>query len=84
VDENDLQSRFSLVPKPRLGNALAGEAPASRGPKPGLRAQMCSQAGAWEQGIKRFSLVPKPRLGNALAGETPASRGPKPGLGNEE
>jgi|GEM_PF-4027382 len=42
-----------LVPKPRLGNALAGEAPASRdgdGPKQGLRAQMRSQAGAWERG----------------------------------
>gem|GEM_PF-4779534 len=36
-----------LVPKPQLGNALAGEAPASRdGRRP--------QAGAWER-EKRFS-----------------------------
>jgi hypothetical protein len=45
-----------LVPKPRLGNALAGEAPrlpvTGDGPKPGLRAQMRSQAGAWERGNK--------------------------------
>jgi hypothetical protein len=43
-----------LVPKPLLGNALAGEAPrlpvTGDGPKPGLRAQMRSQAGAWERG----------------------------------
>ncbi len=42
-----------LVPKPLLGNALAGEAPrlpvTGDGPKPGLRAQMRSQAGAWER-----------------------------------
>jgi hypothetical protein len=45
-------SRF-LVPKPRLGNALAGEAPASRDGRrteAGLRAQVRSQAGAWERG----------------------------------
>jgi len=35
---------FFLVPKPRLGNALAGEAPASRD---GRR----TEAGAWERGI---------------------------------
>jgi len=44
----------SLVPKPRLGNALAGEVPrlpvTGDGPKPGLRAQTRSQAGAWERG----------------------------------
>jgi len=42
-----------LVPKPLLGNALAGEVPrlpATEDPKPGLRAQMRSQAGAWERG----------------------------------
>ncbi len=36
---------FFLVPKPRLGNALAGEAPASRD---GRR----TEAGAWERGKK--------------------------------
>ncbi len=45
-----------LVPKPLLGNALAGEAPrlpvTGDGPKPGLRAQTRSQAGAWER-VKR-------------------------------
>jgi len=47
------QKRFFLVPKPRLGNALAGEARlpvTGDGPKPGLRAQTRSQAGAWERG----------------------------------
>ncbi len=43
-----------LVPKPRLGNAPAGEVPrlpvTGDGPKPGLREQMRSQAGAWERG----------------------------------
>ncbi len=47
-----------LVPKPLLGNALAGEVPrlpvTGDGPKPGLRAQMRSQAGAWERGKSRF------------------------------
>jgi hypothetical protein len=53
-----VQTRFIkfLVPKPRLENALAGEAPrlsvTGDGPKPGLRAQMRSQAGAWERGNK--------------------------------
>ncbi len=47
------QAGAFLVPKPQLGNALAGEAPASldgRRPEAGLRAQMRSQAGAWERG----------------------------------
>ncbi len=48
------EKSFCLVPKPRLGNALAWEAPrlpvTGDGPKPGLRAQMRSQAGAWERG----------------------------------
>ncbi len=43
-----------LVPKPQLGNALDREALASRritgNPKLGLRAQIRSQAGAWERG----------------------------------
>jgi hypothetical protein len=63
---NVLNKKFSgnygcfLVPKPLLGNALAGEAPASRDgrrPKPGLRAQMRSQAGAWERGKKFLILM---------------------------
>jgi|GEM_PF-4779529 len=44
-----------LVPKPLLGNALAGEVPrlpvTGDGPKLGLRVQMRSQAGAWERGM---------------------------------
>ncbi len=53
-DKND----FFLVPKPLLGNALAGEAPrlpvTGDVPKPGLREQMRSQAGAWERGNQSF------------------------------
>jgi len=52
---------FSSFPSPRLGTHLPGEAPqlpVTGDPKLGLRAQMRSQAGAWER--------EKPRLrGNA-------------------
>jgi len=73
-----------LVPKPQLGNALAGEVPrlpvTGDGPKPGLRVQMRSQAGAWERGSWG--------LGTRKAGAWErGSRGlgtRKPGLGNEE
>ncbi len=57
---------FFLVPKPRLGNALAGEVPrlpvTGDGPKPGLRAQTRSQAGAWERGYKFFGCGQKKEI----------------------
>ncbi|GEM_PF-6099228 len=60
LEEIFFNIRTFLVPKPLLGNAPAGEVPrlpvTGDGPKPGLRAQTHSQAGAWERG--------KPGLGN--------------------
>ncbi len=44
------RSIFFLVPKPRL--PVTGD-----GPKPGLRAQMRSQAGAWERGKKKKETI---------------------------
>jgi hypothetical protein len=45
---------FPLVPKLQLGNALPGklQLPLLMGIEAGASAQLCSQAGAWEQEAK--------------------------------
>jgi len=76
---------FFLVPKPRLRNASAPEAPASavsRHGKPGLPRQMRSQAGAWE----REKIVCKTTLQVVFYQVVCKTTFlvPKPGLGNEK